>query len=194
MGRNGRTGVAALALTVLVATGLIGGRAILQASDEVAVQISGDRSRLPAVVQWAAKVWEQPTQPDWKRALARQVVMKSLAGKGLTRHQFRATWYCHDNSLDKTGGGLTTASGRRVRFGLVATDNRYWPIGSVFYCPELQVSLIAADNGPGVRGRRRVDVYVPDAETRDKFLKAQRGGWLTLYPLGWIPLKTAVPE
>jgi 3D (Asp-Asp-Asp) domain-containing protein len=160
---------------------------------EVAVTtIVGEPDSQPLVVRWSQRVVYDEWQPEWKRGMAAAVLRCALASVPQTRLTFRATFYCHDDNIDPTGGGMTTASGLTVRYGLVATDNRYWPLGTVFYCEELDRSLIVADNGPGVRVRRALDVYVPDAATRDQVRAAWGGtsgcGRLHLHVLGRIPI------
>ena len=145
----------------------------------------------PRVVCWATRVVDDVAQPTWKRAIARGLLAR--VDRLPQQIAFSSTWYAEQDELDPTGGGFWTASGLHVAYGLVGTDNKHWPLGTVFYCDELDRALIVADNGPGVRGPRALDVWVPDARTRDALCRKWRGndgrGVLHLRRLGRIDLK-----
>jgi len=94
-----------------------------------------------------------------------------------TLHNFVATAYCVKGQ---------TASGLKVRSGIIAADPRVLPIGSI-------VRIIAGDQtgiysvldtGPLVTGRR-VDIFMPEFSDAKKF--GRRKVQIQVIRLGWNP-------
>lgn len=83
-----------------------------------------------------------------------------------------------------SGGGIgyNTATGTRVRWGTVAVDPRYIPLGSLMTIESLEGIFIAEDTGPGVQGAM-VDVWFPDRAsalewgTRQRHVTVLREGY-----------------
>jgi len=144
---------------------------------------------------WTERVLSDHHQPGWKHTLAERALERAVE-----RVDVRMTRYSDDDALDPgTGGGPWGCSwidpcGRRrasvkLRYGHIAADLRHWPTGSVFYAGEpYDRSWIVVDCGPGVRGRDRVDVYLPDRATWQMAVDWERrnGRRLTVYYLGRV--------
>lgn len=72
-----------------------------------------------------------------------------------------------------TGTGLTKsgkrvdeeialANGKKIRKNIVAADLRYYPIGTLFYVPEIGKTFEVKDTGQGVKGKHHIDIYIED--------------------------------
>lgn len=75
---------------------------------------------------------------------------------------FVATAYCH---------GVTTASGVRVREGIVAADPAVLPLGTIIHVDRAgryDGAYTVLDTGPDVRGRR-IDLFVRDCREAVRF-------------------------
>jgi uncharacterized protein YabE (DUF348 family) len=77
-----------------------------------------------------------------------------------------------------SAGGETTASGKKLRKGLVAIDRSYIPFGTLMYVPGYGLAE-AADIGGGIRGRW-IDLGYSDGDYRSWH------EWVTVYFL-WPP-------
>lgn len=175
-------------LTLILAAAVLATALVARAAD---YSIIADPAHMPGLVRWAGRVWQAPAQPAWKRAVAGRIIDEACSGKVRKPLAFRATFYSEKRDVDTVSpSGVRTFSGLHVRHGLVAVDRRHWPMGQVFWCAELDMSLVAADIGGRVRGPRRVDVYVPDRATRDDLCRRWHGndgiGTLHLVPLTTI--------
>lgn len=76
--------------------------------------------------------------------------------------EFVATAYCH---------GTTTASGARVRPGIVAADPAVLPLGTVIRVDRAgryDGTYTVLDTGPAIRGRR-IDVFMHDCREATRF-------------------------
>ena len=93
----------------------------------------------------------------------------------ITLHNFVATAYCVKGQ---------TASGLRVRSGIIAADPRVLPIGSIVRVIAGDRSGIYSvlDTGPLVSGRR-IDIFMPEFSDAKKFgrkkvqIEVIRYGW-----------------
>lgn len=121
------------------------------------------------VHEWATNVIQSHDQPQWKKKLAE----KAITGK-VSKFLAKTTRYSDKNYLDPgTGGGpdgctWINPNGRkldsvRLKPGYVAADLKHYPTGTVMYAgAPFNRSWIVVDCGPGVRGRRHIDVYHAD--------------------------------
>lgn len=86
--------------------------------------------------------------------------------KRYTRAEFIATAY--SSSLDECDNTpFITASGQRVRWGIVAADKKY-PFGTKIYIPYFQQVFEVQDRGGAIRGNR-IDIWFPSKEAAVKF-------------------------
>jgi len=145
---------------------------------------------------WAQRVLSSDAQPAWKADLAAATI--DSPPPAVT---FRTTRYSDKNHLDPhTGGGpwgctwFNPGSRRALpslwlRYGHIAADLRHWPTGSVFYAPPpWDRSWVVVDCGPGVKGRHRADIYLPDTPTWNQYATWERehGTRITVRYLGRI--------
>jgi len=95
----------------------------------------------------------------------------------ITLHNFVATAYCVKGQ---------TASGLRVRSGIIAADPRVLPIGSIVRVIAGDRSGIYSvlDTGPLVSGRR-IDIFMPEFSDAKKF--GRKKVQIELIRYGWSP-------
>lgn len=87
---------------------------------------------------------------------------------------FTATAYTHavpGGDINGTGDGIT-ASGLRVREGLVAVDPKIIPLGSLVWVEGFGI-LLAADVGGAIKGNR-IDIFMDDKAAALRFKKRLR--------------------
>ena len=94
-----------------------------------------------------------------------------------TLHNFVATAYCVKGQ---------TASGLKVRSGIIAADPRVLPIGSIVRVVAGDQSGIYSvlDTGPLVTGRR-IDIFMPEFSDAKKF--GRRKVQIQVIRYGWNP-------
>lgn len=147
----------------------------------VVVTVAAHSTTLP-VIDWAKRVVASEDQPVWKKSLA----SKALSGNVSTMLA-KTTRYSDKNYLDPfTGGGpdgctWTNPDGHqfdsvRLRYGYVAADTRHHPTGTVMFAgAPYNRTWIVVDCGPGVKGRRHIDVYHSDRATWNWYAKNVNG-------------------
>jgi len=91
--------------------------------------------------------------------------------------EFEATAYTHaapEGDINGNGDGLT-ATGLKVREGLIAVDPKVIPLGFKVWVEGFGV-LLAADVGGSIQGNR-IDIFIEDRRTAEKFKKKVRVVW-----------------
>jgi hypothetical protein len=137
---------------------------------------------------WGCRIVADPAQPEWKRVLLAYALLR----ENVSHLAFRSTWYSDDDQLDPGGAGCRVKwHSLPVRWGYLAADWKHWKPGTVFYSPVFRRLFVVVDAGPGVEGRDRVDLYIPDAATLRKYRARVQDGRITLIPLGIIGWREA---
>ncbi|MFA7319334.1 MAG: 3D domain-containing protein [Parcubacteria group bacterium] len=65
-------------------------------------------------------------------------------------------------SGEKVNGEVTLVSGKKIRKNIAAADLRYYPIGTLFYVPEIDKTFEVKDIGGSVKGKHHIDIYIDD--------------------------------
>jgi len=114
---------------------------------------------------------------DVQAQAEKATTVKTTAPELPTLHNFVATAYCVKGQ---------TASGLKVRRGIIAADPRVLPIGSIVRVIAGEQSGIYSvlDTGPLVSGRR-IDIFMPEYSDAKKF--GRRKIQIEIIRYGWTP-------
>jgi 3D (Asp-Asp-Asp) domain-containing protein len=110
----------------------------------------------PGAVGWGAGEFLVRVEPMRAEPAARTAAATLITGRSF---EARVTAYSH---------GTTTRSGTPVRWGVVAVDPRFVPLGSRLMIEGFDTLFVAEDTGGAVLGDH-VDIYFPDTGTAFQF-------------------------
>lgn len=112
-----------------------------------------------------AKIFSARYDIDFSKRIFTDVVIDYMR-KRYTRIEFIATAYSSSSDeCDSTP--FITASGQRVRWGIVAADKKY-PFDTKIYIPYFQQVFEVQDRGGAIKGNR-IDIWFPSKEAAIKF-------------------------
>lgn len=78
------------------------------------------------------------------------------------RFVFKTTYYCPESCCNGIWAGISK-TGKALKYGMVAIDEKYWKMGQKFKLPNFDTNtvFIAEDVGSAIKGKKRMDICVP---------------------------------